>query len=348
MGKTIRGEGTVDQWNTVNNLARASADAGIVLRSNDDGSANYTTLNKFARQDPKTLSKVLLLQAITCGRQRLVLGRQRNAMTNATEEQRYEAAIEWDHQFGLREGRSPRAFGVADFVMDLERWLRDSAHLRRLHQQSVSENVANPVTVFSRRRDAYEDSHVGLFVGSRGGMPNHYTSITYQSQWADADLSFLQNLLDRLKPLSTLLMQTHEAHSNDAEHQRNIELAKQYESKVEELQNRRDEMVREDKELHEWLMAKPAFIRDHTGTRVLRTHEHHIRSTKWSLLGRHSWEDTMRRTQQSLASYQNRIDNHTPHHMGLVNRDNLNEEIVKVMTDALRYAVSYSDVEVVE
>ena len=107
-------------------------------------------------------------------------------------------------------------------------------------------------------------------------------------------------------------------------------------------------MVREDKELHDWLMAKPTFIRNSNATRLLRTDEQSIRSTKWSLLGRHSWEETVEWTQQQLDMYQGRLDKHTPHHMGLVNRDQLNEEIVKTMADALRYAVSYSDVEVVE
>ena len=247
-----------------------------------------------------------------------------------------------------KKGGTPALYSVANFIKNLERWLRDSARLRHLHKQTVSEDVPQPVTVFSRRQHPHEDGHVGLFVGGRGGMPKCYSSLTYQSQWVDADFSFIQNLLNRLKPLSTLLTQVHEAHSNDAQHHRNIQHAKEYSLKLKELQERRDEMVREDKELHDWLMAKPTFIRNNNSTRLLRTGKESIRSTKWSLLGRHSWEETVKQIQHQLDMYQGRLDNHTPHHMGLVNRDQLHEEITKVMADALRYAVSYSDVEVVE
>lgn len=344
MGKTIRGAGTVDEWTTIGEMARANMDAGIVMHrtATDDGVRTYLSAaeNKAARADPKTLSKVMLLNAITGGRQRTMIG--------ASEEQRFKAAVRWDYQFGLQEDRDPRSYNVADFVKNMERWLRDSARLRRLHQQSVSEDAPQPVTVFSRRQYPSGDGHIGLFVGTRAGMPKNYSSLTYQSQWANADFSFIRNLLNRLKPLSTLLTQVHEAHSNDAQHQRNIQHAKEYSSKLVQLQERRDEMVREDKELHDWLMAKPTFIRNSNATRLLRTDEQSIRSTKWSLLGRHSWEDTVKQAQQQLDMYQGRMDNHAPHHMGLVNRDQLHEEIIKVMADALRYAVSYSDVEVVE
>ena len=344
MGTTIRGAGTVDEWTTIGELVRAHMDAGVVMRRPiTEGSERIhlsVAENKAARAHPKSLSKVLLLNAFTHGRQRAMIG--------ATEEERYKIAARQDYQFGLQEGRDPRPHNVADFVKNMERWLRDSARLRRLHQQSVDEDTPWPVTVFSRRQNPYEDGHVGLFVGTRKGMPNCYSSLTYQSDWVDADFSFIQNLLDRLKPLSTLLTQVSNANSSDAQHQRDIENAKRYSLQLKELRERRDEMVREDKELHDWLMTKPTFIRDNNSTRLLRTDEGSIRSTKWSLLGRHSWEDTVKQTQQQLDFYQDRMDNHTPHHMGLVNRPQLHEEITKVMADALRYAVSYSDVEVVE
>ena len=104
MGNTIRGAGTWTSGPRLVEMVRANMDAGVVLRRPTDGSVRtyLSAAETRPHERTKTLAKVMLLNAITGGRQRTMIG--------ASEEQRYESAARQDYHFGLQEGRDPRSW----------------------------------------------------------------------------------------------------------------------------------------------------------------------------------------------------------------------------------------------
>jgi len=330
MGKVLRGQGTTQEWTVASELSRARWDSYYTVKHD-----NHNMMTKEQREEANklraALPKAVLINALT---RRASL---RHAGTDLADRVAFVKHRSWG--MGLRVGKDNSAGhrSIHGFMQSLERWLHNWPTL--IHLAKTNPDGAR---IFTRRQSPHMDSHVGVHVGGAGGMPkNAYSSITILPPMADADLSYFRQLHAKLKPLTDLLSQTQWAGQQAAQHQRNIEDLKRYAIRVAQLDEKRDEWLRQDGEVAKWLDSRPDCIKD--GQLNIRINSASLRdSTLYQLLGRRPWDSEYKHTKQLQDSAMARVEAYSPSVSAeMIDREAVKKAITEIMEEAVQWACTY-------
>lgn len=331
MGKVLRGQGTHQQWTTASELASARWDALFTIKVAGKHNTATKEQRDFIKTLPEALPKSVLANALT----------RRAGLQHASENGKdVEERMGWvmKRTWGLGFNGTPSLAGVATLTKTLERWLHNWPSL--IHLAKTNPEGAR---IFTRRQSAYEDAHVGIHVGSSGGMPkNYYSSVSVLPEMRDADLTYLRQLHAKLKPLADLLSQTQGSARAAADHERNIKDMKMYAEKITELKGLRDEMVSVDTEVLKWLDSRPSAIKD--GRLNIRTSSDGQRDTTfYQLLGRRSWEGQMKHAKTQHSSYLARVEAYSPDiSADMIDHEAVKKAITEVLKDAVKWVCTYT------
>lgn len=327
MGKVLRGKGTPAQWEVISELSRSRWDSIYTVKHPDPNAVSKDEREAIYAM-PEALPKALFANLLT----------RRGGLQhcrNSDHEERMAWLRNRSWGLGLNETTGHRA--ILGFMQTLEKWLAVWPTLITLAKTNPEESVR----IFSRRQSPYNDSHVGILVGT-GGMPkNAYSSITILPQFRDADLSYFRQLHAKLKPLTDLLSQTNNAAASAGNHEAHIKQLKYYAEQVQTLSQKRDEWVRQDTEVLKWLDNRPDCIKD--GRCSIRTStQQQTDSTFYQLLGRQSFEATYAKAKQMQDMYMKRVEAYTPDiTANMIDREAVMKAITQVMEDAVKWATTH-------
>ena len=289
MGKVLRGKGTPAQWEVISELSRSRWDSIYTVKHPDPNAVSKDEREAIYAM-PEALPKALFANLLT----------RRGGLQhcrNSDHEERMAWLRNRSWGLGLNETTGHRA--ILGFMQTLEKWLAVWPTLITLAKTNPEESVR----IFSRRQSPYNDSHVGILVGT-GGMPkNAYSSITILPQFRDADLSYAEQ--------------------------------------VQTLSQKRDEWVRQDTEVLKWLDNRPDCIKD--GRCSIRTStQQQTDSTFYQLLGRQSFEATYAKAKQMQDMYMKRVEAYTPDiTANMIDREAVMKAITQVMEDAVKWATTH-------
>jgi len=333
MGKVLRGQGTHQQWTVANDLKQAYWDRVHTVKHD----SKHRQLTKEQRAKLGTLKEALPKAVLIAGmtQRRGTLGLAQQA-TGSSVENRIKWVSQRTHNLGLTEGSG--VGGIQWFMMMLGQWLNEWPMLA-----SLAKTNPEGARMFTRRRDYYEDAHIGIHVGSAGGMPkNMYSTITINQEMVDADLAYLRQLYKKLKPLADLHEQTRKAQYGASTHQSNIKAMKSYAERITELEEVRDEWVRQDTEVIKWLKSRPECI---VGGRVdFKVNDDAQKERALlHLLQRQSWEWQMARAKKMSAYYTKQVEEYNPDTTtDMIDHEAVKKAISSIMEEAVKWACTYT------
>lgn len=336
MGKVLRGKGTVQEWTVALELSQAQFDTYATAKTDSPTAGRSNSLTKEERAQLATckeaLPKVVFINALT----------RRASLRHAgpTEEER----AEWvkKHTFGM--GFTEASDGHGNGYGNIHKFMETIGRL--IHNWPVLSYLAktNPegARVFTRRQSTYEDAHVGVHVGSSGGMPrNYYSSVTILPSMRDSDLTYLTTLYAKLKPLTDLLLQTRNAGSMESAHQRDIKEMEMHAEKINSLNACHDEWVRQDTEVRKWLDSRPDSIPDGRFNIQVRDGDYSV-NTYYQLLGRRTWQAQMNIAVRQYGVYSARVEAYTPDITAtMIDQAAVKKGITQVMEEAVKWACAY-------
>lgn len=211
------------------------------------------------------------------------------------------------------DGKIPPLHSVTQVISRLE----DLAEAEGLAY--IARRNAVGMRLFSRRMWPNEDAHVGIHIGTNQweGMPkNAYSAITFQQRWVDVNYSPLHRWLNKLKPLAEMMQKlshNRQARSQIVSYKESLE---QHKKALDELQKNKVAWEAEEAAVLEWWSNMPAITE--TASRrswymnADTKDKRQLRNLIYHLLGRNPWAYQVEQYQEQITRFESLIQNGEP------------------------------------